>query len=224
MLPFEIPEVVFDFLHLCFYVAIGIDDFGANDAFLPVIQSEEEYGQLGLQRDVVEAALPFLHWFACAFGRDTECEGLAFYGSPCQLIREAHVFLTLHRDTSHATEQRAKWPEEPLLFHHELTAESFGIAVKLSHQEIPVACVRSQCDDVFVGEAHTHVRSPPHQVVEQVSAESLHKASGVELRQVIDMVYDLIGTHRQVFLQLLEETAYLPFIHMAESADEVLVH
>ena len=132
-LALELAEILLDFLHLCVGVARGDDALGADDALLPIVQTEEQDRQLSFQRYVVETALPLGDGFACTFGGDAKTKVLALQRRTGQLVGETHVSFALHGDSTHSPEQGTQWPEEPFLLHHEFTTEALGTAVELTH-------------------------------------------------------------------------------------------
>ena len=78
-------------------------------------------------------------------------EGL---GSLCCLshtIGHAGFLLTDHGDATQSLEQDAEGEEEPFLLHQKIALHASGTGIELSKDEVPVAGVGSQTDDVFVG-------------------------------------------------------------------------
>lgn len=168
-------EILFNLAHLCFHIAVRDDGFGADDAFLSVVEAEEQDWEFGLEGDVVEAVLPFRGGLACAFRRNAETKGVALAGDGCQLVRHAGVLATLYGYATHTAEDGAERPNEPLLLHQELTAEAFGTAIELPHEEVPVAGVWCQGDDVLLWQRHADLGLPTHESIEYETKESLHR-------------------------------------------------
>ena len=168
-------EILFDLAHLCFHIAVRDDGFGADDAFLSVVEAEEQDWEFGLEGDVVEAVLPFRGGLARALRCNAETKGVALAGDGCQLVRHASVLATLYGYAAHAAEDGAKRPHEPLFLHQELTAEAFGTAIELSHEKVPVAGVWCQGDDVLPWQRHADLGLPTHESIEYETKKSLHR-------------------------------------------------
>ena len=59
--------------------------------------------------------------------------------------------LTDDGDTAQSLEQDAKGEEEPFLLHQKVALHASGTGIKLSEDEVPVAGVGCQTDDILVG-------------------------------------------------------------------------
>ena len=162
MLAFEVLEIKFDFSHLAVNVTIGNDGLGALDIALLIVYSIEQDGQLSLLSDVVEALFPLRVERASAFRGDTQVEFIYAFGSLSQIIRHAGVLRAEYGDAAHLTEDRSQGPEEPLLFHQEVASHASCPDVELSYQEVPVAGVWCQTDDILVGVLLRYIGCPPH--------------------------------------------------------------
>jgi hypothetical protein len=62
-------------------------------------------------------------------------------------------------------EDRTERPEEPLFLHQEVTLEAFRTAIELSEEEVPVAGMGSQTDNILVGVSLRYLGGPPHTFV-----------------------------------------------------------
>ena len=83
-----------------------------------------------------------------------------------EVVGQTGVLRAIDRYAAKMAEQNAQRPEKPFLFHQEVDFPSLGSGIQLTEQEIPVACVWSQANDVFVGMGCGHVFPPPHVFVQ----------------------------------------------------------
>ena len=170
-----IRAIVFhDFAHIGFNVASGVERLGADDAFAREVEGVELDGEVGLERDEVEAALPLRGQGACAFGRDGQFEMVfGCQGALGQLVRQARLATALHGHTAQTAEEAAHRPEEPFALHQESCAAADAVVVELGNDEVPVARVRGYADDTFVLVGDGHFNAPATEGMEEEFTEFL---------------------------------------------------
>ena len=78
-------------------------------------------------------------------------EGLCCLCCLSHTIGHAGMLLTDHRDATQSFEQDAKGEEEPLLLHQKVALHASGPGIKLSEDEVPVAGMGRQTDNILVG-------------------------------------------------------------------------
>ena len=78
-------------------------------------------------------------------------EGLGCLGCLSHTIGHAGFLLTDHGDATQSLEQDAKGEEKPFLLHQKVALHASGTGIKLSEDEVPVAGVGCQTDDILVG-------------------------------------------------------------------------
>ena len=137
----------------------------------------EIVSQFAIQGNVVEALLPFGCGLACAFWCDAQAEGVHLHGLLCGYVRHALMPVSVHGYAAQPSHHRSQWPEEPLLLHQEIALEPLGMAIEHAHHKVPVACVRSQGYDVFLGEVFGNLFRETHPA-EEYSMADVHSWIG----------------------------------------------
>lgn len=78
-------------------------------------------------------------------------EGLGCLGCLSHTIGHAGFLLTDHGDATQSLEQDAEGEEKPLLFHQEIALHASCTGIELSEDEVPVAGMGRQTDNILVG-------------------------------------------------------------------------
>ena len=82
------------------------------------------------------------------------------------------LFAPLNRYATHASEENAQRPEEPLLFHQELGGASEGGIIEFTNDKVPIAGVRSNTDETLFGNLLCVAIFPTHEFEEQETTNS----------------------------------------------------
>ena len=80
-------------------------------------------------------------------------------------VCHARLLLSEHWDAAQVTKDGAEGPEEPLFLHQEITLDTFSTHIQLSEDEIPVAGMWCQADNVLVGMVFCYFSRPSHSFV-----------------------------------------------------------
>ena len=75
------------------------------------------------------------------------------------------MLLAIDRYAAQTPEDGTERPEEPLLLHKEIALHTYRPAVEQSKNEVPVAGMRRQTDNVFVGMVNRYFSRPSHPLV-----------------------------------------------------------
>ena len=162
----EVGVVAHDGAHVGFDMACGDEGLGADDLLRFVVDSVEEYGELGFECDEVESAFPPRCVRAGAFGGYGKGKVCGTYGALCELIGEAGVATALYGDASESAKQGAEWPKEPFALHEKLGGESDGGVIEFAYEEIPIAGVWCYADDALGRGGLVDMDGPSHPVME----------------------------------------------------------
>ena len=112
----------------------------------------EIVSQFAIQGNVVEALFPLGGGLARALRGDAQAEGVHFQGLLCGYVRHALLLVAVHGNAAQFAHQYAQGPEEPFLLHQEVARKALGMAIEHAYDEVHVAGMRCQCNDVLLGE------------------------------------------------------------------------
>lgn len=215
----EVFEVHLDVVHLLVGIPVGYDRLRATDCLRRIVNAIEQNRQSGLQCDIVESLFPFRCARPCSLGCDAEVEGFAFAGHCCQLVGQACFSVAPHRNSSQTPHQYAQRPEKPFMFHQEIATKSHGTAVEQAQDEVKVARMRCQCDDVFVFHRDGNHGFPSY-YFEQEKAAKLAR----HLAELADDAHHFVHLRVEVRAQFLIVQFRAARFCVADSPYEFVVH
>ena len=129
------------------------------------------------------------------------------------------MLLSVDGNAPKSLEDGSKRPEEPFFLHEEMALDTVGATIEKPDDEIPVAGMRSQTDDVFVGMFFGNLGRPSHSFIQQVVANFPPHL------QRIDLVNDFTHLSSELLTQVLKIiTRCHAWFWMRHAADEVALH
>ena len=160
LLALEVLEVKFNLSHVLIHIARRDDGLGALDEFLLIIHAVEEDRDASLLSDEIEPLLPVGIEGTCALGGDAQDEAVSLLRLVGKVVGHARMLASPYGDAAHLAEDRSQGPKEPLLLHQEVALGAFGVRLGLTEYQIPVAGMRCQANDVFLGNIHRYLLAP----------------------------------------------------------------
>ena len=134
MLALEVLEIELDFTHVLVDVVRGGEYLAQGDGLCCKVDTGQDDGNVRPLGYVIEAPFPVGIGFAGSFRCDGQMEMLAFLGHADDRIYQRSLLVAIYGDAAHPSEDRAEWPEEPVLLHHETCITTDGSIKELADE------------------------------------------------------------------------------------------
>lgn len=174
MFALHMDEIAFHPHHVGIDIALGNEAVGTSDELLAIVQRVEQDRNPGFLRNEIEPLLPVGIQGTSAFWSDAQSESRILDGCVGECVGHVGVPGSEDGDAADGAEDRTERPLKPFFLHQEVDAYATGEHIEHAHDEIPVAGMRRQTNDAFLGERQLILNGPFHTFDKKPIAELLN--------------------------------------------------